>query len=208
MLDGVSTGVFSSDPDTRARAFIERAIASVESGEHESAMADLQEAERIAQAENITELIAAARINQGFAFGVQGDRDAAIRLYRDAAEIARENEDADRLKIALANLSVELKACKRAQGGGRHTRRVRSAPRRGRSRSPGTRLHRTWTLSPRDGRRAVCRRGPRRGGPHCDRGAVCRPHLPGNHEPGLHVRPHRGPHDRSHGLRTSCQAGS
>jgi tetratricopeptide (TPR) repeat protein len=116
MLDGVSAGVFSSDPDTRARAFIERAIASVESGEHESAMADLQEAERIAQAEGITELIAAARINQGYASSVQGDRDAAIRFYRDAAEIARENDDADRLKIALANLSVELKATNEHKG--------------------------------------------------------------------------------------------
>ena len=110
MLDGVSAGVVSPDPDTRARAFIERAIASVESGDHGSAMADLQEAEQIAQAQGITELIAAVRINQGYASGVQGDRDAAVRLYRDAAEIARENEDPDRLKIALANLSVELRA--------------------------------------------------------------------------------------------------
>ena len=114
MVDDASVDVQSTDPATRAGALIERAITRVQAGEHDSALADLAEAERVAEAAGLQEIVTAVRINQGYAFSVEGDGETAARLYGEAAEMARDAGDSVRLPLALANMSVEL------EGLGRH----------------------------------------------------------------------------------------
>ena len=88
---------------------MERGISRVESGEHDAAMADFQQAEHVAEQAGLDGLISASRINQGYAYTVQGDTESAVRLYEQAVELTRAAGDAERLTLALANLSVELK---------------------------------------------------------------------------------------------------
>lgn len=97
------------DPRTRAKAYIERGISLAEAGDHDAAMIHLEEAERIATEADMVELIVASRINQGYTYSMQGDRESSIRLYLDAAEIARRTRDTVRLRIALVNLAMEFK---------------------------------------------------------------------------------------------------
>jgi tetratricopeptide (TPR) repeat protein len=108
MVDDTPVDVHSPDPATRAGALIERAIAQIQAGEHDAALADLAEAESVAQAEGLHEIVTAARINQGYAFSIEGENEAAARLYGEAADLAREAGDTIRLPLALANMSVEL----------------------------------------------------------------------------------------------------
>ncbi len=97
------------DPRTRAKAYIERGISLAEAGDHDAAMIHLEEAERIATEADAVDLIVSSRINQGYAYTVQGDRASSIRLYVEAADRARDAGDAMRLAIALGNLDVEFK---------------------------------------------------------------------------------------------------
>jgi tetratricopeptide (TPR) repeat protein len=109
-----STDIASTDPAQRAEALIERAIAAIESGDQDSALADLQKAEAAASDAGIPALVTAVRINRGYAHSVSGDADSAIACYSEAAESARDSGDGMRLQLALANLSAEL------DGQGRH----------------------------------------------------------------------------------------
>jgi tetratricopeptide (TPR) repeat protein len=108
MVYDASDDFAGSDPATRAAALMDRAISEIQAGEHDAAIADLQEAERIASEAGTPELITAVKINQGYAHSVNGDADSAIRCYREAAEIARGSGDTVRLQLALANLSAQL----------------------------------------------------------------------------------------------------
>lgn len=103
-----STDIASPDPATRAEALMERAIAAIEAGNQDAALADLQEAEAAASDAGISALITAVRINRGYAHSVSGDADSAIACYSEAAENARDSGDGMRLQLALANLSAEL----------------------------------------------------------------------------------------------------
>jgi len=96
-----------------ASELIERAIASISEGDHDSGMRDLADAEQIADDAGIEELVTAIRINQGWAHSLRGEGDAAIGYYTDAADRARASEDSARLSIALANLSAEFVGAER-----------------------------------------------------------------------------------------------
>ena len=102
-----------SDSEARAQLLIERGIAHAEAGEHEDALADLIEAQHCAAEAGDDELVTITYINQGFAHTMNGDSEEAARLYGQAAELARTAEDTARLKIALANLSVEMMSLER-----------------------------------------------------------------------------------------------
>jgi tetratricopeptide (TPR) repeat protein len=110
MSNDTSANLTGSDPVARAGALIETAISSVQAGEHDAAMTDLHEAERLAKEADLPSLISAVYINQGYAHTVRGEHEEASRLYAEAAEVARKAGDDDRLLLALANLSVELRA--------------------------------------------------------------------------------------------------
>jgi tetratricopeptide (TPR) repeat protein len=110
MMNDASADLLSPDPGTRAGALIERAISNVQAGDHRSAIADLEEAERVAVEAGLHELVIAVRINQGYAHSMNGEGETAIDLYTEAASRAREAEDVVRLQLALANLTAELGA--------------------------------------------------------------------------------------------------
>lgn len=87
---------------------MERGISRVESGEHDAALADFREAERVAEQAGLDDLVIASRINQGYAYSVHGDTESAIRLHEQAAELSRAAGDTERLALSLANLTVGL----------------------------------------------------------------------------------------------------
>ncbi|MDR3686951.1 MAG: hypothetical protein P4L93_08355 [Coriobacteriia bacterium] len=99
----------SPEPRDRARALIERGISRLDTGERDSAMNDFLEAERVAAETGLDGLVRTSRINQGYVYTVEGDSESAARLYEQAADLSREADDTERLSLALANLSVELK---------------------------------------------------------------------------------------------------
>jgi tetratricopeptide (TPR) repeat protein len=108
MVYDASDDFAGSDPATRAAALMDRAISEIQAGEHDAAIADLHEAERIAHEASTPELVTAVRINQGYAHSVHGDTDSAIDCYTEAARTARGVGDTVRLQLALANLSAHL----------------------------------------------------------------------------------------------------
>ena len=99
----------SPEPTTRARALIMRGLSRAEAGEPGGALADFQAARRIAERDGLDWLVRAACINEGYAYTLQGDTDSAIRAHEEAIELTRAAQDTERLTLALANLSVELK---------------------------------------------------------------------------------------------------
>lgn len=86
-----------------------RGLGRVESAEYDEALADLEEAERIAEEAGDKGLVAAARINQGYVFSERGDAETALRLYAEATDIASAAQDPRRLRAALSNVCVALR---------------------------------------------------------------------------------------------------
>jgi tetratricopeptide (TPR) repeat protein len=109
VTDYEDAAVMSPDPSTRAWALMERGISLVDSGEHDAGMADLLEAERIAEQADLDELISACRINQGHAYSAHGDLESATRLFGQAADLSRAAGNKTRLRLSLANLAFVLK---------------------------------------------------------------------------------------------------
>ena len=109
MADEGDPQLLSPDPSTRAWALVKRGISRVDSGEHDAAMSDFLEAERIAEQAGLSDLVSVSRLNQGHAFSVKGDAGSAARLFEQAADLTRERGDTERLALALSNLSVVLK---------------------------------------------------------------------------------------------------
>jgi len=103
----------SSDPFDRSAAYSERGLERVESGDFEGATADFEQAELIAIQAELPDLIAAARINRGYALAEQELFDEATALYSAAADVARESGDAERLIMALANLGTAARLVNR-----------------------------------------------------------------------------------------------
>lgn len=99
----------SPESRTRAWALMKRGILRVDSGDHDAAMADFLEAERVAEQAGLDDLVSVSRINQGHAYSVKGDPERAIRLFEQAADLTRAAGDTKRLRLSLANLSVVLK---------------------------------------------------------------------------------------------------
>lgn len=95
--------------ENHAWDLIESGIAHAEAGEHDNAIADLLEAERLGEKAGFAEVRRVSLINQGFAHSTHGDAESAVRLYGQAADCSREAADAPRLALSLANMSVELK---------------------------------------------------------------------------------------------------
>lgn len=80
----------------------------VDAGDYAAAVAKLETAEKLAAEAGATDLVAAARINRGYAQFEAGDLEAAAALYAEGAEMAREANDPEKLAIALANLGIAL----------------------------------------------------------------------------------------------------
>ncbi len=104
---------FGTDPDDRARACIEQGLSAEEAGDHATALAELDEAERIAREAGLDGLVAAALINRGYVYGEIGEHEAALSLFTDAADVARQAGDPDILRSALINLGTALRLASR-----------------------------------------------------------------------------------------------
>lgn len=85
---------------------MERGIAAAQTEDLDGALLALSEAERIAQQLEAHDLVATARINKGFAHWSAGDVETARRFYAEGAELARDNDDTDRLASALLNFGT------------------------------------------------------------------------------------------------------
>jgi len=109
-----ASGPGGTDPAERARVLMDRGVEAVRADDFELGHALLEEAEQIAAAAGIPPTAIAAHINRGWAAWVAGDADAAILLYTEGAEMAREAGDIERLRVALANLGTALRKTGRA----------------------------------------------------------------------------------------------
>ncbi len=85
---------------------IERGIAAAQSENLDEAIAALIEAERVAEELGALDLVATAHINAGYAHWVAGDIETARQFYAEGAELARDNDDTERLQSALLNFAA------------------------------------------------------------------------------------------------------
>lgn len=97
--------LLSDDAEARAGAHQDCGLAYLQLEQFEPALANLEQAERIAIEADLTELVISARINQGIVREREGEDELAVPHYEAAATLAREAE-----RPALAAAATERQA--------------------------------------------------------------------------------------------------
>lgn len=85
---------------------LDRGIDAAQREDLDTALEALSEAEALAEKLGAMDLVATAHINAGYAHWVAGDIETARQFYAEGAELARDNDDSERLQSALLNFAA------------------------------------------------------------------------------------------------------